>query len=626
MGIFRLLLAQLLLTAVYRVEARAVYAHFMVSNAVNYTSTTWQTDIGLAQDAHIDAFALNIAYGPDVTSVLDLAFAAAEAKGFQLFFSFDYAGGGPWPSSDVKTLASSYISSSAYATYNGQPIISTFEGPGNADDWTSLKSELGCFFIPDYSSLGADAAVQLGVADGLFNWAAWAWGDKAMDTYIDASYKYYLNGMPYMMPASPWFYTNLPGYDKNWLWRGDNAWYDRWVQIWWYQPEFVEIISWNDYGESHYIGPLYDDAMELFTFGDAPFNFATNMPHDGWRLILPFVIDMYKEGTATIKEEGVVGWYRLSEAAACNSGGTSGNTASQLQIEFEPYDIVEDAIFFTAILGSSAQISVSVGGVSLGASWSYTPEDGVGLYHGSASFSGHSGAVVITVTRNGATIASFTGQDIGTDNCVDGYTNFNAWVGSATGGTISATPSLTLDDMVCINGTGANNFAGLCSFACGYTAYCPPEACVCLQMGAPLNSAQIPSATHPVGYPVAGEDSSYSGLCAYDCELGYCPPTACTTTSAALTTPTVSDFENNFCHGGTGSGNLGGLCSFSCAYGFCPIAACTCTDEAPGLPAQPSSTSGFIGTPVSGVSEPTYSALCSYACAHGYCPDAACTT
>lgn len=23
-----------------------------------------------------------------------------------------------------------------------------------------------------------------------------------------------------MMPVSPWFYTNMPGFDKNWLWRG----------------------------------------------------------------------------------------------------------------------------------------------------------------------------------------------------------------------------------------------------------------------------------------------------------------------------------------------------------------------------------------------------------------------
>jgi hypothetical protein len=59
-----------------------------------------------------------------------------------------------------------------------------------------------------------------------------------------------------MMPISLWFFTNLPGFHKNWLWRGGSLWYDRWVQANYLQPEFINIISWNDYGESHYIGPL----------------------------------------------------------------------------------------------------------------------------------------------------------------------------------------------------------------------------------------------------------------------------------------------------------------------------------------------------------------------------------
>ena len=45
------------------------------------------------------------------------------------------------------------------------------------------------------------------------------------------------------------------------MWSGDSLWYDRWQQIWTVQPEFVEIISWNDYGESHYIGPLVSSKL-----------------------------------------------------------------------------------------------------------------------------------------------------------------------------------------------------------------------------------------------------------------------------------------------------------------------------------------------------------------------------
>ena len=76
-----------------------------------------------------------------------------------------------------------------------------------------------------------------------------------MSTYTDACYFHFLNqtGVPmlYMMPVLPvsisllihseldirwnfllmsiflqWFYTNLPAYDKNWVWRGDDLWFE----------------------------------------------------------------------------------------------------------------------------------------------------------------------------------------------------------------------------------------------------------------------------------------------------------------------------------------------------------------------------------------------------------------
>lgn len=77
--------------------------------------------------------------------------------------------------------------------------------------------------MPNWSSLGAQAAVARGTADGLFSWNAyvhtfgnidllltlsrWPWGNEDMNTYTDASYFVFLNQtgvpMPYMMPVSP---------------------------------------------------------------------------------------------------------------------------------------------------------------------------------------------------------------------------------------------------------------------------------------------------------------------------------------------------------------------------------------------------------------------------------------
>lgn len=159
-----------------------------MGNTASFSIGDWQNDIKEAQAAHIDAFALNIAYddssnGPS----LENAFAAAEDLGFKLFFSFDYAGNGPWPKDDVISLINQYKGRSAYYYRDSQPFVSTFEGPGQAADWTDIKAQTGCFFIPDWSSLGAKTAMELGTADGLFNWAAWPTGPEDVNTYVDAS-------------------------------------------------------------------------------------------------------------------------------------------------------------------------------------------------------------------------------------------------------------------------------------------------------------------------------------------------------------------------------------------------------------------------------------------------------
>lgn len=384
------------------------------------------------------------------------------------------------------------------------------------------------------------------------------------------------------------------------------------------KPPFVQIISWNDYGESHYIGPLRDYAMEAFEIGRAPYNYATDMPHDSWRLFLPFLIDTYKYGTATIDKEGLTVWHRLQPASACSSGGTSGNTAGQLQLEFYPTEVVQDHIFFSALLSAPATITVRIGGVTKRGSWTWQPGGGIGIYHGSVPFGSSLGDVVVTLERDGTQIAQVRGSSISTD-CVQGLTNWNAWVGSASGNeNVKATPEMSMFDQKCINGTGTNNFAGLCEFACMY-GYCPLGACYCEQQGEPRT---VPNATGPMGYPREGLDASYSGLCAFDCRHNYCPEEACATVPAPLTTPTVSNFLPPTCVSGTGEGNLAGLCSFACNLGHCPISACTCTAQG-ALHTLPEPT-GDIGVAAPGLDETIYTDLCAFTCMYGYCPEGAC--
>lgn len=427
-----LIFAFIILVSARAVEGKAVFAHFMVGNTQSFDVTQWQNNIGLAQQSHIDAFALNIAHGWEHNEQqIANAFAAANAENFKLFFSFDYAGGDiPWPLNEVTNLIQRYAHDGAHFQYNGKPFVSTFEGPENANDWKSIKADTGCFFMPDWSSLGAGPALAAGdgVADGLFNWAAWPYGERNMTTYIDAAYHQLLGSKPYMMPVSPWFFINLPGYSKNWLWKSGDLWYERWKQVLTmdFAPEFIEIISWNDYGKSHYIGPLDDTQYEAFDVGDAPYNYVENTQHDGWRDHLPFLIDVYKTGTASFNQESLVIWFRTSFNDVCADGETTGNTASQLQLEYTPMDLMPDRIYFSVLLASSAELRISIGVSDYQIqAWDYLPDGGVGIYHTSVPILSASGAWRAQVVRDGSVIIDYSvPQGISAD-CPSGVTNWN---------------------------------------------------------------------------------------------------------------------------------------------------------------------------------------------------------
>lgn len=300
------------------------------------------------------------------------------------------------------------------------------------------------------------------------------------------------------------------------------------------------------------------------------------MPHDGWREFLPYHISLWKTGTATVHREGAVMWYRLSPVNACSTGGTTGNVASHLQLEHPPSEVVQDKVFFTALLGSPATVSVKIGGTVIPAEWSTVPHGGVGLYHGSVSFSGATGPVTVTVSRGSHTVVKVDGETI-SNYCPNGLTNFNAWVGfnwgesqdsplkkrSETSGNLPVSPPLSISEMVCTRGFGANNFAGLCSFTCQY-GYCPEAACTCTNFGP---QKELPEATGTPGFPLPGASPAYGGLCSFACNYGYCPPSACGNVDGGTAIPDYSPFLPLTCNKGTGPGNLAGLCDYSCNFG-----------------------------------------------------------
>ena len=88
---------------------------------------------------------------------------------------------------------------------------------------------------------------------------------------------------------------------------GDLLFYRRWLEILQIKPRFVEIVTWNDYGESHYIADSEPDHSD-----DGSSAWATGYPHAGWRIITQAYIAAYKSGASapTVTSEYVVYWYR----------------------------------------------------------------------------------------------------------------------------------------------------------------------------------------------------------------------------------------------------------------------------------------------------------------------------
>ncbi|KAL2863498.1 glycosyl hydrolase family 71-domain-containing protein [Aspergillus lucknowensis] len=427
-------------TLVPRAEPLSVFAHFIVGIAGHMSRAEWERDITEAQKAHIDGFALNIAPQDDYTDrVLHTAYEAAEKIGnFSLFISFDYESGGPWPPDRVISTINTFKNREAQYLYNGKPLVSTFEGVESSGDWLYIKSATGCMFIPDWTSLAPSGLHTVyDTIDGAFSWDAWPVGAREKNTSSDEAWIEALAGKPYMMGVSPWFYTNLPQWKKNWLWRGDDLWHYRWQQVIDLQPALVQILSWNDYGETHYIGPIHEQGIP-----DGASRYVEGYPHDAWRTFLPYYIDAYRRRNAMnreglshpsmatsyapkrplLYEDKIVYWYRLNPSNSGSPDGTTGNNPNMGQPELKPGEVSQDRVFVSVLVMEPSHVHVRIGN----AAPIILLAKGVGLNHYSVPFNGQLGAVRFAIVREGREIETAIGPAI-TENCTEGIVNWNAF-------------------------------------------------------------------------------------------------------------------------------------------------------------------------------------------------------
>ena len=194
---------------------------------------------------------------------------------------------------------------------------------------------------------------------------------------------------------------------------------ERWTDILTLGPQYLEIISWNDYGESHYIGPLNSPHLD-----DGNSKWTNDMPHDGFLEMAKPYIAAFKAGSKTvdnfIETDQLFYWYRPSlKSAECDS-------TDNCQGKPDGYDTMEDVVFIVALLKSSGTVNVTSGSNTQ----SFNPQAGASSFQVSMGAGKQSFALI----RNGQTVVGDDSLKDISEDCICGIYNFNAYVGSLPAG------------------------------------------------------------------------------------------------------------------------------------------------------------------------------------------------
>jgi glucan endo-1,3-alpha-glucosidase len=320
-------------------------------------------------------------------------------------------------------------------TFSGGSL--TFGAPTPTLGWQAQYHDaLGAlgiktYFVPtflDTSVAPSDFFNAYPSVDGQFNWNSWSWisegkvqvSDVADQQYHDAAIA---AGKTFMMGISPLQFKHLDG-GNNWYRRGELTLAERVPQILSLQPDFVQIQTWNDGGESSYIGNVWDNAI----VGSPAHGYIDGFDHSGWQILMKAFIAAYKSGGRTAADvvpvsgngknaEGVFWYHPILSTASC-SADPLGRPAGA--------ENAEDAVQVAVMLAGpavGATVNVYSGGALIGSykgvkglnSWSV---DGLNVGEQKVEVIGTDGSVLLSAVgqqavQPDATVCNFNHAVVG---------------------------------------------------------------------------------------------------------------------------------------------------------------------------------------------------------------------
>ncbi|KAJ7729693.1 glycosyl hydrolase family 71-domain-containing protein [Mycena maculata] len=365
----------------------------------------------------IDAVALNIGGDSWQMDRCRDAYAAARSLGssVKFFLSFDFTTNLGCSISDIISRAQVFYQDDWQFKVDGRPMMSSYEGGcmGN-NGWQQLKTATNGYLMPFISYL-EDKFASWTSLDSCWG-CAWPQGDCDKNTSDDTWYMGLLgSNILYSTTVSGWFYTHLS--DKNRLLRSDD-WLlnNRWNQLIQMrdQIQFVEMVTWNDWGEGDYFGTITIDQP-------AGTDFVNGYPHTAWLAMSGYYIQAFKTSVyPTITQDVIYYWSRP------HPWNQPANLAGDSLPRPTNYDWTQDYLWAAAFCSSTCTVTLKVAGSSN--TWADLPA-GVNLLQLPLTSTG--GGITVTMVKSGTTVVNQSPTDFIYVAAPSIY-NYNAYVGAAT--------------------------------------------------------------------------------------------------------------------------------------------------------------------------------------------------
>lgn len=390
-----------------------VFAHYMVY-APTYGATVqgFERDIQDAQAAGLDGFALDLGAYNDPTQPyynvnVAYMYSAAQAlgTGFKLFFSIEFTN-----TADIVQLISTYANRPNTFLNGTNVIVSTYGQ--NSVDWKNdvfvPLQQMGisvCFVpffwptsgaeLPTYQDCTNILDTYTNQLNGLFLFGGAGVPSQLVECNSNFNLAVHQAGKIFMAGVSPFYWgCYQPTYGRRYYeYDGGEGTVMQWQSIIANQPDWVEIVSWNDFGET-YISPVLDPeqyvqyAPQMVT----PHRYC----HAGYTDLTKRYISWYKTGVPPATNQDVLYYfYRIHSMHLVAT-----NDVPVTAFGGDVADVIYNTLFLTA----PAQLHV-VSGTN-----SATYSLGSGLQQVRTPFA--PGTQTFTVTRNGSPVLSVQGPPI----------------------------------------------------------------------------------------------------------------------------------------------------------------------------------------------------------------------